>query len=89
MPANDTYRFYDRGLTAPAADAFEITPNNGNDLSTAARALYIGGAGDVEVITLAGNTVLFVGLSAGTTLPCSVTRVRASNTTATNILGLI
>jgi len=89
MPSHDAYRSYDRGLNAPAADAFPITPADGTDLSVAARALYVGGAGDVEVVTLAGTTVRFVGLGAGTTLPCSVRRVRATNTTASNIVGLV
>ena len=88
MPAN-TYSSYDRGLNAPAADAFSITPNDGADLATVARAIYVGGAGNLEVVTLAGTTVNFTGLGSGTTLACSVRRVRATNTTATNIVGLV
>jgi len=89
MPAHDHYRSYDRGLNAPAADAFAITPNNSADLAVAARAVYVGGAGDLEVVTLAGTTVLFAGVPSGTTIPCSVARVRAANTTATSIVGLV
>ena len=59
MPAQDTYRSYDRGLNAPAADAFAIAPDNANDLAVAARAIYVGGAGSLEIVTLAGNTVVF------------------------------
>ncbi|MEM8665158.1 MAG: hypothetical protein AAGF49_13695 [Pseudomonadota bacterium] len=89
MPAQDNYSSYDRGLNAPAADAFAITPNDASDLSVAARALYIGGSGDVEVTTLGGTTLVFTGLSAGTVLPCSVRRVYAGNTTATDIIGFV
>ena len=89
MPAQDTYRSYARGLNAPAADAFAITPDNGNDLAVAARAIYVGGAGSLEIVTLAGNTVVFTGLGAGTVLPCSAARVRASGTTATGLVGLV
>ena len=45
--------------------------------------------GDLAVVTLGGTTVLFAGLSAGTTLPCSVSRVHATNTTAANLVGLV
>lgn len=89
MPAQDSYRSYDRGLNAPAADAFAITPDDGADLAVVARAIYVGGPGNLEVVTLAGTTVLFAGLVAGSTLPCSVSRVRATNTTATNLVGLV
>lgn len=89
MPASNTYSSYDRGLNAPAADAFAITPDDGNDLPQAARAIYVGASGDLEVVTLGGTTVLFAGLSAGTTLPCSVSRVHATNTTAANLVGLV
>ncbi len=89
MPAQDTYRSYDRGLNAPAADAFAITPNDATDLAIAARAIYVGGAGNLEIVTLAGSTVQFTGLGAGTTLPCSAVRVRATNTTATGLVGLV
>ena len=89
MPAQDTYRSYDRGLNAPAADAFTITPDDDNDLPIAARAVYVGGGGSLSVVTLAGNTVVFAGLGAGTILPISVVRVRATNTSATGIVGLI
>lgn len=50
--------------------------------------LYIGGAGNVRVQTAGGDDVTFTGLLAGTFLPVQVTRVFATNTTATNILAL-
>lgn len=76
-------------LTMPATDAFAITPSNTVDLTRAARSLYVGGAGDVALITLDGTTITFSGLSAGTVLPVGATRVLATGTTATLILGLI
>lgn len=89
MPAQDTYMSYNRGLNAPAADAFAVTPSDGADLSVCARAIYVGGAGDIAIVTLAGNTVVFPGVPAGTTLACSARRVRATGTTATGIVGLV
>lgn len=52
------------------------------------QALYVGGAGNVRVLMAGGQDVVFVGVPAGTILPVSVTRVFATNTTATNILRL-
>ena len=55
-------------------------PNTGNYL-------YIGGAGNVAVVTDGNDTVTFFGVPAGTTLPIQVTQVRTA-TTATNIVAL-
>ncbi len=51
-------------------------------------ALYIGGAGDVAVRTVAGTVVTFSGATAGSTIPIRCDRVMSTNTTATLILGL-
>jgi hypothetical protein len=73
---------------APAGDAFAITPHDTNPLTTPVRAVYIGGAGDVNLITLAGNTVLFAGALAGTWLPIRCSHVLSTDTTATNLVGM-
>lgn len=49
--------------------------------------LYVGGAGNVEVVTAKGTTVVFSGVPAGAFLPIAVSKVLAANTTATLILG--
>lgn len=74
--------------THPAMYAAAVTPNNSADLPLRARALYIGGAGNVSLVTTGGNTVTFVGLGAGTILPVTTARVRATDTTATAIVAL-
>ena len=50
--------------------------------------LYIGGTGNVTVITKGGERVTFNGVPAGTTLPIEVRRLRATGTTATLINAL-
>jgi hypothetical protein len=50
--------------------------------------LYIGGAGDLRVLTAGGDDVTFTGVLAGTFLPVQVVRVFTTNTTATNLLAL-
>jgi hypothetical protein len=53
----------------------------------AASTLYVGGAGDVAVTTVGGDTVTFSAMAAGTILPVLVTQVKAA-TTATLIIRL-
>ena len=50
--------------------------------------LYVGGAGNVRVLTVGGDDVTFVGLAAGQFIPVQVKRVYATSTTATNIVAL-
>lgn len=54
----------------------------------AARALYIGGDGDVAVTMSEGQDVTFAGLPAGTILPVNVITVLNTGTTATNIVAM-
>lgn len=77
------------GLGEPAVYAVAVTPSDDTDLANVSRALYVGGAGDVEVIMLGGRaTVVFSAVPAGTILPIRVCRVKDGNTTATLILNL-
>lgn len=74
---------------APGLDGRAVTPNDTTPLvGGACRAFYIGGAGDMSVITPGGNTVTFAGLLAGTILPVGGTHVRSTGTTATNIVAI-
>ena len=72
--------------TKPAYGAFAVTPAD-SDLAKPARAVYVGGAGDVAVIMASGDEVTFSGCLAGTILPIQVIQIKAA-TTATNILAL-
>ncbi len=75
-------------LDSPAAHAVAVTPSNSVDLTTAARALYIGVAGDVKVDMVGGETaVTFTAVPVGF-LPVRVTRVYATGTTATGIVAV-
>ena len=79
---------FPRGNGTPGVGAFAITPDDGDDLPFVTRAVYIGGEGDLAVKPVDGDPVTFVGLSAGTVLPVQITRVYATGTTATNLIGL-
>jgi hypothetical protein len=50
--------------------------------------LYVGGTGNVSVITLGGDQITFAAVPAGTTLPIQVIRLRATATTATAVNAL-
>ena len=72
-----------------ARSALAVTPNDSTVLQSGIRALYVGGAGNVSVVTAGGQTVTFSGVPAGQILPIQVTRVRATGTTASLILALL
>ena len=50
--------------------------------------LYIGGAGNVSVVTIGGDIVTFLSVPVGTILPIQIVQLRATGTTATNVLAL-
>jgi hypothetical protein len=76
------------GVGQPANNAVLVSPHDDNDLEHVSRALYVGGTGNVVVIMLGGETVTFSGVPAGAILPIRVSRVKATDTTATLILSL-
>jgi len=72
----------------PADKVAAVTPSDSTDL-TGARALFVGGEGNVAVrmINDPSTTVTLTGVTVGSILPLRVTRVMAA-TTATNITAL-
>ena len=72
----------------PAENAAAVTPHDSNDLTNVARALYIGGTGNVKVDTAAGDTVIFYAAPVGAIIPVRVKRVYSTGTTATNITSI-
>lgn len=88
--SDDKIQTHTNSILAPAEEAFPIVPHASNALSQVAKAIYVGGAGDI-VCTLASapdTEVTFVGVPAGTVLPIRVHAVRASSS-ATNMIGLV
>ena len=85
---SDKFSNYHSGLESPAERAFAITGNDSTDLTVYPRAIYVGGAGNVKVTTLGGDTVTLNGAVAGSILPVRVVRVFSTGTTATNLIGL-
>jgi hypothetical protein len=73
---------------APFQNAAAVTPSNSVALAATTRALYVGGAGTLTVIMAAGQTVEFLAVPAGTTLPIAATQVMSTGTSATSIVAL-
>lgn len=84
----DNFTTFRTALESPGNNAIAVTPNNSADLSTHARGLYIGVAGDVKVTTAGGDSVVLKGAVAGSVIPVRVSRVWASQTTASSIVAL-
>lgn len=76
------------GTESPATRGYAITPGDGTDLSFATRAVWVGGAGDLTVTLLGGDTVTLSAIPAGTLIPIRAKQVAATGTTATLIVGL-
>ena len=77
--------------------AASVTPSNTVDIPSVSTqdgtgnngcVLYVGGFGDVRVLTAGGDDVTFVGINGGTFVPVQVLRVFATNTTATDIVAM-
>ncbi len=84
----DAFENHAPGLTSPAASGAAITPDDGADLPQATRCLYVGGAGDIRVTLISGDTVTLTEAIAGALYPLRITRVLATGTTATGLIGL-
>lgn len=81
--------YLDANKTAPAEKAVEVTPHDSNDIAANSRALWVGGAGDLEVIFVGDSAATtIVGVAAGTLLPFRISRVLSTGTTATAIVAL-
>jgi hypothetical protein len=72
----------------PAVNFVAVTPHDSTNLAQEARALFVGGAGNVACINKAGTAVTFVGVTAGSILPVRTLRINSTNTTATYIVAL-
>jgi hypothetical protein len=75
------------GISDPGWDAIAIS-GSGSSFTYGVRALYVGGLGDVEVVTAGGNTVKFTSVPAGTILPIRCTKL-TTNTTASGVIAFI
>lgn len=88
-----TNRYYPdspTNITGPACGIFAVTPNNDNDLPAVTRGIYVGAGGDLVVVPAYGDgtAVKFVAVPTGAILPIMVTKVKATDTTAQNLVAM-
>jgi len=84
MPTNLIVRQGTIGAIVTPSDSTDITGSNANSPAT----LFVGTGGDIDVITLGGSTLLLKNIADGSFLPIQVTRVKATLTTATDIVAI-
>ncbi len=84
----DTFADHAVGLTAPATRPETITPNDSADLSHTTRALYVGQTGNVRVQMVSGDIVTLANMQGGILYPIRASRVFATGTTASDLVGL-
>jgi hypothetical protein len=85
----DPFEHYSDSLTAPAKAAFAITPDDNADLPIVPKAIFIGTGGDLVVRAVDSDLdVTFANLPDGAILPVRVRAVRATGSTAADIVGL-
>lgn len=87
MAAIDLYAGSGTDLWSPASHAAAVTPSDTVDLIYASKRLWVGGAGNVTLITVGGETVAYNSVPAGTYLQVRATRVKVTGTSATNIVA--
>ncbi len=76
-------------VSAPARRALAITPNDSNPLADIPKALFIGTAGNVTMRGVDGAAdQLWKNVPAGAILPFRAQFIRATGTTAADILAL-
>lgn len=73
---------------APASQCFAVIPSDGGDLPLLTKGIYIGTGGDVTLAPAAGSDVTFRNVPSGAILDVRTRAVRATGTTASNIVGL-
>jgi len=72
-----------------AKGGFAVTKSDTTVFTRIPSAIYVGGDGDVAVVTESGDSLTFVGVTAGSTLPVRVTKIMSAGTSATNMIALV
>lgn len=85
----DPFASHADSTLAPSADCFAITPNDNAGLPRVTKALYVGTGGDVVLRPLRSDVdVLFRNLPSGGILDVRASAVRATGTTAADLVAL-
>jgi hypothetical protein len=76
-------------LSQPARDAFAITPHASNEIDPLPKAIFVGTGGHITLRAADATTdVVFKNVASGQILDVRARYIRATGTTATDIIGL-
>lgn len=86
---SDKFEGRARSFDGPANDGFSVTPSDVSTLTDITRAIYVGTAGNISLTLTSGAALTFMNVPSGTILPVRATEVKATGTSATDLIGLI
>lgn len=88
MPSNP-FELSADSVSSPARNCVAIVPNDATDLLVVTKAIYVGTGGNIVLRTIEGAAdVTFANVPTGTVLPIRARAIRATGTTASQIVGL-
>jgi len=88
MP-KDNFRRSSDSLISPAQTCFIVIPDDVQDLEQVTKAIYVGQGGDITLRSLDNiSDVTFRNVADGAILDIRVSAIRATGTTAADIVGL-
>ena len=74
---------------APGVYCFAITPSDTVNLTQIPRAIYCGSTGNVVFVNSDGTTCTWNGVPTGMLIPCTAMRINQTNTTASDLIGIL
>ncbi len=85
----DTFGTALDSLIAPARNCFSITPHDVATLPSLPKAIYVGTGGNIALRPVdSAQDVTFMNVTGGTILDVRAMHIRATGTTASNMIGL-
>ncbi len=86
---NDKYARTSNSLIAPAGTSFDITLDDSVAIPTISKAIYIGTGGDLTVRLVHDESDrIFKNIASGAILDLRISHVRATGSSAADIIGL-
>lgn len=85
----DRYAYNADTVTAPARDAYAITPHATNEVDPLPKAIFVGTGGDITLRAVGSSAdVVLKNVQDGQIIDIRAQYIRATGTTATDIVGL-
>lgn len=88
MPSNP-FEYSADSVSSPARNCVPVVPNDASDLPLVTKALYVGTGGNIVLRSVdATADVTLANVPSGSVLPIRVRAIRATGTTASQIVSL-